>query len=61
MSSIARPLILLAFLVVLYWVLTGGRPAWTDCVDGYKVMTDVRGNTRQMIDEFGKGLKCDKK
>lgn len=61
MAYIVRPLILLAFLMGLYYWVSGGKSAWTDCVDGYKVMTDVRGNTRQMVNEFGKGLKCDQK
>lgn len=28
------------------------------CIDGYKFIVDQNGNTRQILDEFGKGAKC---
>lgn len=31
----------------------------TRCVEGYKFIVDQNGNTRQILDEFGKGARCD--
>lgn len=28
------------------------------CIEGYKFILDTKGNTRQILDEFGKGVKC---
>lgn len=28
------------------------------CIDGYKFIVGQEGNVRQVMDEFGKGLKC---
>lgn len=28
------------------------------CIDGYKFMIGDRGQARQVMDEFGKGVKC---
>lgn len=28
------------------------------CIDGFKFITDQNGNTRQILDEFGKGARC---
>lgn len=28
------------------------------CIDGYKFVIGQHGQTRQVMDEFGKGLKC---
>lgn len=28
------------------------------CIEGYKFVIDQRGNSRQILDEFGKGVKC---
>ncbi len=30
----------------------------TRCVEGYKFVVDQNGNTRQILDEFGKGARC---
>ena len=30
----------------------------TRCVEGYKFIVDQNGNTRQILDEFGKGARC---
>ena len=29
------------------------------CIDGYKFVVDQTGNARQMLDEFGKGVRCE--
>jgi len=29
------------------------------CIDGYKFVLDSNGNARQILDEFGKGVRCD--
>ena len=29
------------------------------CIEGYKFITDQNGNTRQILDEFGKGARCE--
>ena len=31
----------------------------TRCVEGYKFVVDQNGNARQILDEFGKGARCD--
>ena len=31
----------------------------TRCVEGYKFIVDQNGNTRQILDEFGKGARCE--
>lgn len=28
------------------------------CLGGYKFIVDANGNARQILDEFGKGVKC---
>ena len=28
------------------------------CIEGYKFIVDQNGNTRQILDEFGKGARC---
>ena len=28
------------------------------CIDGYKFVIGAQGQTRQVMDEFGKGVKC---
>ena len=30
------------------------------CIDGYKFVLDSNGNARQILDEYGKGVRCDK-
>jgi prepilin-type N-terminal cleavage/methylation domain-containing protein len=30
------------------------------CIEGYKFIVDQNGNTRQILDEFGKGARCEK-
>lgn len=30
------------------------------CIEGYKFITDQNGNVRQILDELGKGVKCQK-
>jgi hypothetical protein len=30
------------------------------CIEGYKFILDTKGNTRQILDEFGKGVRCEK-
>jgi prepilin-type N-terminal cleavage/methylation domain-containing protein len=29
------------------------------CIEGYKFVIDQKGNSRQILDEFGKGVKCE--
>jgi hypothetical protein len=29
------------------------------CIEGYKFILDTKGNTRQILDEFGKGVRCE--
>lgn len=29
------------------------------CIEGYKFIIDQKGNSRQILDEFGKGVKCE--
>jgi len=29
------------------------------CIDGYKFVVSQHGGTRQVMDEYGKGLKCE--
>lgn len=29
------------------------------CIEGYKFILDNTGNSRQILDEFGKGVRCD--
>ena len=29
------------------------------CIEGYKFVMDQKGNARQILDEFGKGVKCE--
>jgi Tfp pilus assembly protein PilE len=31
----------------------------TRCVEGYKFIVDQQGNARQILDEFGKGARCE--
>lgn len=28
------------------------------CIEGYKFVLDTQGNARQILDEFGKGVRC---
>ena len=28
------------------------------CIEGYKFVMDRKGNARQILDEFGKGVRC---
>lgn len=28
------------------------------CIEGYKFVMDQKGNARQILDEFGKGVRC---
>lgn len=28
------------------------------CIEGYKFVLDNKGNARQILDEFGKGVRC---
>ena len=28
------------------------------CIEGYKFVVDNKGNARQILDEFGKGVRC---
>lgn len=30
------------------------------CIDGYKFIVSQDGNARQVLDEFGKGVRCEK-
>lgn len=30
------------------------------CIEGYKFVVDQQGNARQILDEFGKGARCEK-
>lgn len=30
------------------------------CIEGYKFVIGQDGNTRQILDEFGKGVRCEK-
>lgn len=30
------------------------------CIENYKFVMDQKGNARQILDEFGKGVKCQK-
>jgi len=29
------------------------------CIEGYKFVIDQKGNSRQILDEFGKGVRCE--
>lgn len=29
------------------------------CIEGYKFVMDQKGNARQILDEFGKGVRCE--
>ncbi len=29
------------------------------CIEGYKFILDTKGNSRQILDEFGKGVRCE--
>jgi type II secretory pathway pseudopilin PulG len=29
------------------------------CIEGYKFILDTKGTTRQILDEFGKGVRCE--
>lgn len=29
------------------------------CIENYKFIMDQRGNSRQILDEFGKGVRCE--
>lgn len=29
------------------------------CIENYKFIIDQKGNSRQILDEFGKGVRCD--
>ena len=29
------------------------------CIEGYRFVLDQKGNARQILDEFGKGVKCE--
>jgi prepilin-type N-terminal cleavage/methylation domain-containing protein len=31
----------------------------TRCVEGYRFVVDQQGNARQILDEFGKGARCE--
>lgn len=31
------------------------------CIEGYKFIVDQTGNARQILDEFGKGARCETK
>jgi len=30
------------------------------CIEGYKFIIDQKGNSRQILDEFGKGVRCER-
>ena len=42
--------------------ITYGAMGMTEsrCIEGYKFIMDQRGNSRQILDEFGKGVRCEK-
>jgi Tfp pilus assembly protein PilE len=42
--------------------ITYGAMGMTEsrCIENYKFIMDQRGNSRQILDEFGKGVKCQK-
>ena len=41
--------------------ITYGAMGMTEsrCIEGYKFVMDQRGNSRQILDEFGKGVRCE--
>lgn len=41
--------------------ITYGAMGMTEsrCIEGYKFIIDQRGNSRQILDEFGKGVRCE--
>lgn len=42
--------------------ITYGAMGMTEsrCIEGYKFIIDQRGNSRQILDEFGKGVRCER-
>lgn len=42
--------------------ITYGAMGMTEsrCIEGYKFVMDQRGNSRQILDEFGKGVRCER-
>lgn len=41
--------------------ITYGAMGMTEsrCIENYKFIIDQRGNSRQILDEFGKGVRCE--
>jgi type II secretory pathway pseudopilin PulG len=46
---------------------TSGSTTWgingtteSRCIEGYKFVVDTTGNARQILDEYGKGVRCDR-
>ena len=41
--------------------ITYGAMGMTEsrCIENYKFIMDQRGNSRQILDEFGKGVRCE--
>lgn len=58
-------LYLIAFPVIFGTTNTNANVSWgvngmteSRCIEGYKFVLDQKGNARQILDEFGKGVRC---
>jgi prepilin-type N-terminal cleavage/methylation domain-containing protein len=50
---------------ILFGSTTNANVSWgvngvteSRCIEGYKFILDHKGNARQILDEFGKGVRC---
>ena len=58
-------LFLIAYPVIFGATNTSTNVSWgvngmteSRCIEGYKFVLDQTGNARQILDEFGKGVRC---
>ena len=61
----ASVIILIAIPVITGASIGGGNISYgingmteSRCIEGYKFVIDQKGNSRQILDEFGKGVRC---
>lgn len=59
-------LIMIAVPVIVGAPLSGGNISYgingmteSRCIEGYRFVVDQKGNARQILDEFGKGVRCE--
>jgi prepilin-type N-terminal cleavage/methylation domain-containing protein len=59
-------LIMIAIPAIVGAPMSNGNVSWgvngmteSRCIEGYRFVLDQKGNARQILDEFGKGVRCE--